>query len=160
MYSIGDKIVYPMYGAGVIEALEERVVDDNVSTYYVLRIAGGNLKIYISTKKIDKLGIRKVHSPEKLLDIISNADKIEMSNNWTQRYKDNSQIIKSGELKSIAQVYKTLLIRQKKKCLSSGEKRMLGNIKQIIVSEIVLADNMEKAKAEKYLDEIVLADVV
>ena len=62
MFNVGDKIVYPMYGAGIIEGMEEKIIDGENKLYYILRIPVGNLKITISVKKADTLGLREISS--------------------------------------------------------------------------------------------------
>ena len=153
MFTVGDKVVYPMYGAGVIEELEEKVIDGVTATYYILRISVGDLKIAVSTKKADMLGIRHIMGQSEVMDIIYNTDIIDMPDNWNQRYKENLERIKTGKLSEVAAVFKTLMTREKSRSLSSVEKKMLGNVKQIILSEIILSQNMTKEQAERVLAE-------
>ena len=152
MFSIGDKIVYPLYGAGVIEDLQEKQVDGEVTIYYALRIPVGNLKILISSKKAETLGLREISPSSEVLGIIESVSPIQMADNWNQRYKDNMERIKSGSLEKVVQVFKTLILREREKTLSSAEKKMLGTTKQIILSEIILSQNIEKDQAEKILE--------
>ena len=156
MFNVGDKIVYPMYGAGVIEEMEEKVIDGENKMYYVLRIPVGNLKITISVKKADSLGLREISTSSEVLGIINEAEPIEMSENWNQRYKDNVERIKTGSLEKVVQVFKTLIFRERKKSLSSVEKKLLGTAKQIILSEIILSQNIEKEQAEALLEQTVI----
>lgn len=156
VFNVGDKIVYPMYGAGVIEGMEEKIIDGENKTYYVLKIPVGNLKITISTKKADTMGLREVSSSSEVLGIIKDVEPIEMSENWNQRYKDNVERIKTGNLEKVVQVFKTLIFRERKKSLSSIEKKLLGTAKQIILSEIILSQNIEKEQAEAILEQAVV----
>lgn len=159
MFDIGDKVVYPMYGAGVIENLEEKNIDGNIILYYVLKIPVGNLKIMISANKAETLGIRKVSESGKVLDIIKDVSPIVMPDNWNQRYKENLERIKTGELKKVVEVFKTLIFRERIKSLSSAEKKMLGTAKQIILSELILSQDIKKEKAEEILEESLVASV-
>lgn len=152
MFNKGDKIVYPMYGAGVIEDLEEKVIDGCKKLYYVLQIPVGNLKIMVSASKADDLGLRKVSSSDEVLDIINEVTPIPMPDNWNIRYKENMERIKSGDLKKVVEVFKTLIFRERQKSLSSAEKKMLGTTKQIILSEIIISQNIDKANAERLLE--------
>ena len=153
LFNVGDKIVYPMYGAGVIENLEQQEVDGTNQTYYVMVIPVGNLKIKISARKAETLGMRQVYDKEKVLNIIKSAigQPLEMPENWNQRYKENMERIKSGNLLEVAVVFRNLLYREKQRGLSSAEKKMLTTAKQIIVSEIALSQNVEKGIAEEIL---------
>lgn len=153
MFCKGDKIVYPMYGAGIIEDLEQKEIDGNSQWYYVMRIPVGNLKIMISARKAEGLGIREIYGKDEILPIIKSvtAIPIEMSENWNQRYKDNMEKIKSGKLNEVALVFRNLLLRERARGLSSAEKKMLTTAKQIIVSELILSQNIEKSSAEELL---------
>lgn len=152
MYNIGDKIVYPMYGAGVIEDFEQRQLDGSKRMYYVLRIPVGDLKIMVSVEKADTLGIRQIHTSQEITDILSSTEPIEMSNNWNIRYKENLERIKSGDIVKVTEVYKSLILRERIKGLSSAEKKILSNAKQVLVSEIILSKDLERLQAESYLE--------
>lgn len=153
MFNKGDKIVYPMYGAGIIEDLEEKVIDNITNLYYVLKIPVGNLRIMVSASKADLLGLREVSPSSEVLDIIKDVTPISMPDNWNVRYKENLVKIKSGELKQVVEVFKTLIFRERQKSLSSAEKKMLGTTKQIILSEIIISQDIEREQAERILDE-------
>lgn len=151
MFNVGDKVVYPMYGAGIIEALEDKLIDGVTKTYYVLIITYNNLKISLSIDRAEERGFRKITDADKVLDIIYNIQPINMPSNWTVRYQENLQRIKSGDLALVVQVYKTLMLRERVKSLSSIEKKMLTSTKQIITSEIMLSQNIDKIEAERML---------
>lgn len=151
VFNVGDRVVYPMYGAGVIEGLESQFVDGRNVNFYVIRIPIGNLKIMVSVEKAEKSGLRSIFSAEKVRSIVNTAEPITMSNNWNQRYKDNMAMLKTGDLFSIMQVFKTLILRERRKSLSSIEKKLLVTAKQIILSEIILSQNVNKIDAEQLL---------
>ncbi len=155
MFDVGDKVVYPMYGAGVIEGLEEKAIDGQTIMYYVMKIPVGNLKIMISANKAETLGIREVSGSDEVMSIIRDALPISMSDNWNQRYKENLERIKTGELMKVVEVFKTLIYRERLKGLSSVEKKLLGTAKQIILSEIIMSQNVDKEHAESILAETV-----
>ncbi len=159
MFTKGDKIVYPMYGAGIIEDLESKEVDGVTQPYYVLRIPVGNLKIMVSALKADFLGIRQVFSKDKVMSIITSVASVpvEMSENWNQRYKDNMEKIKSGDLMEVVVVFRNLLLRERERGLSSAEKKLLTTAKQIIVSELILSQDIERNRAEEILSDIVFS---
>ncbi len=155
MFSEGDKVVYPLYGAAVIEGLEQKIVDGNESSYYVLSMPIGNLKIMVSVKNASKLGIREVLPPDKIISIIDSIKEkpIQMADNWNQRYNENMEKIKTGNLTEVSEVFRNLRVREREKGLSSVEKKMLSTARQIILSEIILSWNVEKVKAEKILED-------
>ncbi|MCL2501010.1 MAG: CarD family transcriptional regulator [Defluviitaleaceae bacterium] len=156
MYVIGDKIVYPPYGAGVIDDLEEKEVDGQMLTYYVLHIPVGNLKIMISAAKAESLGVRTIYPKDEMLVVIEGImnDPITMSDNWNQRYKDNMEHIKSGNLAEVALVYRNLMLRERERGLSTAEKKMMTTAKQIILSELILSQEVDKPEAEEILDKM------
>lgn len=151
MYSVGDKVVYPMYGAGIIENIEDRDIDGKIITYYVLKIPVNNLKIMVSVEKAEKCGLRSIVSPGDVMHIVEDADIIEMSDNWNQRYQDNMAKLKTGDLLNVMQVFKTLFVRERRKSLSNIEKKLMGTARQIILSEIILSRDIDKRGAEELL---------
>ena len=153
MFKKGDKIVYPLYGAGVIEDLETKDIDGEEQEYYVLRIPVGNLKIMISAEKAEKRGIREVYGKDEMLRVINGVswEPVEMPENWNQRYKENMERIKSGRLSEVALVYRNLLAREKERGLSTAEKKMMTTAKQIILSELILSLDIEKEESEEIL---------
>lgn len=157
MFSVGDKILYPMHGAGVIQNLEEKQVDGQTSTYYVLDIPIGNLTVTISSKKVNSLGIRYVCTKKECSDIIEGIDKIENNapDNWNKRYEYNLEKIKSGELYKSLEVYLCLYNRERSKGLSGMEKKLLSTAKQVILSEIIISQGIDKPYAEEILKGIV-----
>lgn len=155
MYNVGDKVVYPMHGAGVIESIEEREILGKKCSYYVLKIPIGDLKVMIPTNNVDDIGIRDVIS-------ISEADQVfkvlgssnhELSTNWNKRYRENLVKIKSGDIFAVADVVRSLMQREKEKGLSTGERKMLASAKQILISELVLAKGLDQREVEKKIQE-------
>lgn len=157
MFSKGDKIVYPMYGAGVVEELESQEVDGTSRIYYVMVIPIGNLKIKVSAGNAESLGIRQIYDKDKVMTIIRSVTSkpVDMPENWNQRYKENLEKIKTGNLSEVTLVFRNLLFRERLRGLSSAEKKMLTTAKQIIISEMVLSHNIERNIAEEMLAETV-----
>jgi CarD family transcriptional regulator len=141
MFKVGDKVVYPMHGAGVIEAIEEREVLGSRQRYYIMRLPIGDLKVMIPTDNVDEIGIRGIiddRMVEEVFDVLK-GDTTKMSQNWNKRYRANLEKIRSGDVLEVAEVVRNLSIRDREKGLSSGERKMLDNARQILVSELVLA---------------------
>lgn len=157
MFSKGDMVVYPMYGAGIIEGLEKKVIDGKDNTYYVLRIPIGDLKIMVSVTSAENIGIRKIMPSNELVEVIGSVKirPIKTHENWNQRYKENMEKIKTGSLCETAEVFRNLRQRERERGLSSAEKKMLTNVKQIILSEIILSHNIERIEAEEILEKII-----
>ena len=154
MYNIGDKIVYPMHGAGTIEAIEEKKVLGEMNKYYILRMSYDDLKVMFPIEGVAVESIRDVILPEEADKVIEyfNTYIEEINTNWNKRYRENAQRIKSGNIYEVAQVAKMLMLRDKKKGLSSGERKMLISAKQILISELVLAKNTTQQMVEKKLE--------
>jgi len=154
MHQKGDKIVYPLYGAGVIEDVEIKEVEGEAQTYYVLNIPVGNLKIMISAAKAEAQRVRPIHSGDEIRSMLAEAAEIAMPDNWNQRYKENMERIKSGELSQVAVVFYNLLLRERERGLSTAEKKMMTTAKQIILSELILSLDVEREDAEEILEGI------
>lgn len=155
MFKVGDKIVYPMHGAGTIESIEEREILGEKQKYYIMKMPVGDIKVMVPTKNAELIGVRDVIGgdvAESVLDVLS-AMPTDMSSNWNKRYRDNQDKMKSGDICEVADVVRNLTFRQKEKGLATGEKKMLSNAKQILISELVLAEAMTKEQVEALIDE-------
>ena len=153
MFNIGDNIVYPMHGAGTIDAIEEKDILGEKRKYYIMRMPG-EVKLMIPTAKAEDLGVRNIinsDGAEKVLQILS-QNETEMSDNWNKRYRDNMDKMKSGDIYEVADVVRNLSFKQKEKGLSTGEKKMLNNAKQILISELVLAEHVSQPEIEKIVE--------
>ena len=159
MFKVGDKVVYPMYGAGIIKEIEIKELNGINEKYYVIDIPTSKMIVRLSCQKADKAGLRYVMDKETITKIINEVKKKEskVSENWNQRYKDNMDKIKTGEFDNVAEVYKILTLRERQKGLSGAEKKMLSNIKQIASSEISFSSNIEKPEAEEWLVEMLFS---
>ena len=151
MFGIGDRVVYPMHGAGIIEAIEEREVLGEFHQYYVMNIPVGNMKVYIPLKNVNQLGIREVISSEevpRVLKILESESTLPVLA-WNRRYRANMDRIKSGDIFSVAEVVRSLSQRDREKGLSTGEKKMYDNAYQILVSELILAEGVQADEMTK-----------
>jgi len=154
MYKKGDKIVYPLYGAGVIEDIEHIDIDGAAHTYYALNISVNNLIIKVSATKAADLGVRSIMPKDELLAALaeSKCTEMEMSDNWNLRQKENMERIKTGDLHQVAQVFRCLLMRERERGLSTAEKKIMTTAKQIILSELMLSIDIERTEAEEILN--------
>lgn len=154
MFKIGDKVVYPMHGAGVIEAIEEKEVLGEKRQYYILRLPVGDMKVMIPINNGGGVGLREVIDREGVQRVfhILREQSSAMSPNWNRRYRANLEKIKSGNIFEVAEVVRNLIKRDREKGLSSGERKMLENARQILISELVLATELEEDKAQSLLD--------
>ncbi len=153
MFNVGDKVVYPMHGAGTIEAIEEKDILGEKQAYYIIKMPG-EVKCMVPTVKAEEIGVRDIIDKEtanKVFKVLE-QDSTEMSMNWNKRYRDNMDKMKSGDAYEIADVVRNLSFKQKEKGLSTGEKKMLLNAKQILVSELILAEHSSADEVEKLVD--------
>lgn len=155
LFSIGDRVVYPMHGAGIIEAIEEREILGLRKQYYIMKLPIGDMKVMIPVDGVDGVGLRQVIGQEDLtrvLDVLA-GERTKMSTNWNRRYRANAEKLKSGNIFEVAEVVRNLTLREKEKGLSTGERKMLDSAKQILVSEVVLARNIPEAEAHTLLNQ-------
>ena len=153
MFNIGDKIVYPMHGAGTIDAIEEKNILGEKHNYYIIKMPG-EVKVMVPTDKAEEVGVRNIINKEEAAKVMSvlGQNETEMSQNWNKRYRDNMDKMKSGDIYEVADVVRNLSFKQKEKGLSTGEKKMLNNAKQILVSELVLAEHASQEEVEKLVE--------
>lgn len=153
MFNIGDKIVYPMHGAGTIDAIEEKNILGEKQNYYIIKMPG-EVKVMVPTDKAEEVGVRNIIDKEEASKVMTilGENETEMSQNWNKRYRDNMEKMKSGNIYEVADVVRNLSFKQKEKGLSTGEKKMLNNAKQILVSELVLAEHASQEEVEKLVE--------
>lgn len=153
-FEVGAKIAHPLHGAGIIERIETRRIGGAEKEYYVLKIPVGNLDVMIPTDTCEKVGVRGIITPEEAEQLFSSIPDIEItaSVNWNKRYRENMELIKSGDLLKVSSVIKGLMQRDQEKGLSTGERKMLHSAKQIVLSEIVLSTGCAFEEAEARLD--------
>jgi len=154
MFNIGDKVVYPRYGAGIIEAIEEKEILGDKRKYYVIRIPTGDMKVMVPIENIESHGIRSIISKEALDEIyaVLSGEPSEMSKNWSKRYRENEIKIRNGNILEIAEIVKNLTIADRDKKLSTGEKRMLETARNILVSELMLLLNKTAEEVEEIIE--------
>ncbi len=160
-FKVGETVVYPHHGAAKIEAIEERTINGETKTYLRLTVAQGDLKVLVPADKTELVGVRDVVGQEGLDRVfeVLRAPHTEEPTNWSRRYKANGEKLASGDINKVAEVVRDLWRRDKDRGLSAGEKRMLAKARQILVSELALAEGTNEDKAEIVLDEV-LAEAV
>ena len=153
MFNVGDKVVYPMHGAGTIDSIDKKVISEEEVEYINISMPGG-VKVMVPSNQASKQGLRNIISQDEVEKVfcVLETDETEMSDNWNKRYRDNMEKMKSGDIYEVADVVRNLSFKQKEKGLSTGEKKMLNNAKQILVSELVLVENTTNAEMEQLVD--------
>lgn len=156
MFKVGDKVVYPHHGAGFVEKIEVRDIQGESKRYFILSLCGGDLRITVPEESTENVGLRSVIPKNEVKSVfkVLNAAQSQMPTNWNHRYKKNRDKIRSGDVYEVAEVVRNLSIREREKGLSTGEKRMLNQARQILLSEIIYVLNIDSDKASKMLDEV------
>lgn len=152
-FDVGDKVVYPHHGAAVVERREKKKAFGEEREYLVLRLAYGDLTLMVPVENIGEVGLRDIINDEEVEEVFAVLGKKEarMPTNWSRRYKNHVEKLKSGDIYQVAEVVRNLSIRDKDKGLSAGEKRMLTRARQILVSELTFAIGVTEEEAEKKL---------
>src|ERR1051325_2804188 len=155
-FDVGDKVVYPHHGAAVIERKEQKEAFGETHEYLVLKLAYGALTLMVPTTKTDEVGLREVINDEEVEEVFAVLRKKEarMPTNWSRRFKNHVEKLKSGDIYQVAEVVRNLSLREADKGLSAGEKRMLAKARQILVSELTFALNVDEEAAEARLDAV------
>jgi CarD family transcriptional regulator len=152
-FHIGDKVVYPNHGVGVIEQISSRSIGATVEKFYLLNIKSSSLKVMVPCSNVGSVGIRRVvrnGEVQKILDFLSVAEAA-ASSDWKDRFKENSDRMRSGSLLEVAGVLKRLISLHQVKPLSFREKKMLERARYLLVSELAMSRNCEENKIEEVL---------
>ena len=157
MYHVGDKDVHTMHGAGMIESIVREKINGAYHDYYVFKMPMNGLVLKIPTNNIDVIGVRPIKSAEQIEAILFMLPQMpaEMSGNWNRRYRENLERLKSGDLLKVAAVIKGLMCRDLQRGLSTGERKMLHTAKQILISEVSLAENLDYKSVEQRINDAV-----
>ena len=154
-FHIGDKVVYPNHGVGVIEQISSRTIGETVEQFYLLKIQSSSLKVMVPFHNVGTVGLRRVVKNGEIQKIVDFLTDGECDNNadWKYRFKENSERMRTGSLIDVAAVLKGLLVLNQAKPLSFREKKMLERARYLLVSELAMARNVEETKIEELLTE-------
>ena len=155
MYCVGNKVVHPMHGAGIIKDLKKINVGGIEREYYVVRFVVGNMVSDIPVDSCEKIGLRDVISKAEAQNVLDFFRKYKIGDdiNWNKRQRENIEKLKSGDIYRVAGVLKELMCREKRKGLSTSERKTLGSARQIILSELIMSEKADQNDIELILDE-------
>lgn len=154
MFQIGDKVVHPMHGAGIVDSIVQKKVNGVMREYYVLKLPVRAMVVMVPTENCEEIGVRPIVDREQADRVLAAIPdiQVEMTQNWNRRYRENMDRIKSGDLFEVARVVKGLMLRDVQKGLSTGERKMLHSAKQILISEIVMCQSSSYEDVEACID--------
>ena len=157
MFTVGDKVVYPMHGAGLVEKIEDRQILGETRAYYIIRIKSGNMQVMVPVRGAEDIGLRYVVDPKEFDEIykVLGSESTPMDENWNRRYRENMDKLRSGDPCKVAEVIRNLMRVEREKRLSTGEKKLLANARQILASEIVLVEGIPEEEAMSMIDKAV-----
>ena len=152
-FHIGDRVVYPNHGVGIIEQISSRTIGASVEKFYLLKIKASSLKVMVPFHNVASVGLRRVvrnGEIQKILDFLTDGE-CENNADWKYRFKENSERMRTGSLLEVAAVLKGLLLLNTSKPLSFREKKMLERARYLLVSELAMAKNCEELQIEELL---------
>lgn len=153
-FSIGEKVVYPNHGVGVIEQISSRTIGSQIERFYLLKIKASSLKVMVPFHNVGSVGLRRVvrnGEVQKILDFLTDG-KCENHLDWKYRFKENSDKMRTGSLLDVAGVLKSLLLLAQDKPLSFREKKMLERARYLLVSELAMSKNWKEPEIEELLN--------
>jgi CarD family transcriptional regulator len=156
LFQVGETVVYPHHGAATIIEVKNRTVRGEEKLYLKLNVTQGDLTIEVPADNVDLVGVRDVIGQEGLDRVfeVLRAPFTEEPTNWSRRYKANLEKLASGDVIKVSEVVRDLWRRDQDRGLSAGEKRMLAKARQILISELALAEKTDEEKASTVLDEV------
>ena len=155
-YKVGDQVVYPQHGVATIQKIEDKDVLGERQSYLVLELDEGDLTLMVPASSVEEVGIRNLigkDQVEEVLKILRKGRITDGADNWSRRFKANSEKLKSGDIQMVAEVVRNLSIRDRQKGLSTGERRMLNRARRILSGEIAVALKLDNEGAEAVLED-------
>lgn len=152
MFNVGDMVLYPLYGVGAIIELKEMEILGSVGKYYVLKVSATGMSVMVPVES-DSVGLRAIVDKATALSVIEDFPRLRSDScpNWNKRYRENMDLLKTGNILDAAKVVKSLMDRERERGLSTGERRMYVQAKQILLSELEVATGISASKLEQRL---------
>ncbi|PKL41347.1 MAG: transcriptional regulator [Spirochaetae bacterium HGW-Spirochaetae-1] len=155
MYKVGDNIVYPMHGVGLIETIEKKVILGKRTEFYMINIINSGMKVMIPVKNADEIGIRSIipkKDIKKVVEILT-KDNVSQEEDWKLRYQNNIEKVKSGSIFTVSEVARDLYRRGCEKELSIMERKLYENAYQLITHELALVKKVDIEEAGNFVSE-------
>ncbi len=150
-FLVGEKVVYPNQGVGVIENINTRDVAGQAQSFYQLKIVANNLMVMVPVKNVGDVGLRRLIKKEEVNKVLSYLREKEVNSyiDWKNRFKENSDKMRTGCIFEVADVLKSLALLSKNRTLSFREKKMLEKARFLLVSELSIVGNQPLEKTEE-----------
>lgn len=154
MFEIGEMIVYPMYGAGIITKIEDKEILGEIRSYYSVSLPLSKMTASVPVDKAESLGVRRIIDANEIPDVLAvlEMETEPMCPNWNRRYRDNTEKLQTGDIKKVASVVRNLVRTDRAKPLSTGEKKLLATAKQILESELVYVGGYTIEEADELVE--------
>ena len=154
MFQIGDKVVHPMHGAGIVESIVQKEVNGVTREYYILKLPVRSMVVMVPTEHSGEIGVRPVVGSAEADRILASISQlpVEAVSSWNRRYRMNMERMKSGNLFEVARVVKSRTLRENDRGLSTGERKMLHAAKQILISELVMSKDSSYEDMEEQIN--------
>ena len=154
MFQIGDKVVHPMHGAGIVESIVQKEVKGVTREYYILKLPVRSMVVMVPTEHSGEIGVRPVVGSAEADRILASISQlpVEAVSSWNRRYRMNMERMKSGNLFEVARVVKSLILGENDRGLSTGERKMLHAAKQILISELVMSKDSSYEDMEEQIN--------
>ena len=156
-FKVGDKVVYPNHGVGVIEQVANKTFGDQIASFYCLRILSTDSTVMVPVGNTASVGLRKVLTKKEIARVLKvlRSPEVATYDDWKGRYQANSEKMRTGDILAVAEVLKSLTILNEAKPLSYRERKMLDRARYLIVTEVAVASSTTEGDAEKKLDRAV-----
>ncbi|MFQ5663628.1 MAG: CarD family transcriptional regulator [Terriglobia bacterium] len=153
-FKVGEKVVYPNHGVGVIEQITHSPLNGRPENFYLVRIFSNGLRVTVPCLNAQSVGLRRLIRPAEVTRVIGSLEngKIELHRDWKSRFKQNSEKMRTGSLDAVAQVFKTLVDLSHNKPLSFREKKMLDHARRLLIVELATVRNVSEITVEKALE--------
>ena len=157
MFSVGDKVVYPMHGAGTIQGIEEMKILGEKKQYYIFKLPCSDMNIMMPVDSGEMVGVRDIVAKEVIEDVVDllRSESTPMQKNWSRRHRENTEKLKTGDILQVAEVVRNLMRMDRVRGLSAGERKLMYTARQILTSEMILAGDMTEDEAVKLIEESV-----
>src|SRR5256886_17589286 len=153
-FKVGEKVVYPAHGVGVIEGVQTKVISGSERKFYMLRIIDSDMTIMVPTENVQTVGLRRIIGRDMVSKVykILREKKVEVDQQtWNRRYREYTEKIKTGSVLEIAKVLRDLFVLKADKELSFGERKMLDTARNLLVKELAIARSFPE---EKIMEEL------